>query len=98
MIYFYQLSSIDSYRLFTIVYRYIYLYIYNKCSNVVNSVYRGMGIKTNPGVIATLSDLAKRDYLPIWVRQWKTLKQIISDLGFGQPVVFAWLFFIYLAI
>jgi len=65
MIYFYQLSSIDSYRLFTIVYRYIYLYIYSKCSNVVNSVYRGLGVKTNPGVIATLSDLAKRDYLQI---------------------------------
>jgi len=65
MIYFYQLSSIDSYRLFTIVYRYIYLYIYSKCSNVVNSVYKGLGVKTIEGEIATLSPLAKMDYLLI---------------------------------
>ena len=57
MIYFYRLSSIDSYRLSTIVYRYIYLYIYSMYRNVVDSLYIGKGIKTIAREIATFSIL-----------------------------------------
>ena len=71
MIYFYRLSSIDSYRLSTIVYRYIYLYIYSMYRNVVDSLYIGKGIKANRLVIATSFPLAKRGYFQTWVRQWK---------------------------
>jgi hypothetical protein len=68
MIYFYQLSSIDSYRLSTIVYRYIYLYIYSMYRNVVDSLYIGMGVKTIDGGIATSFPLAKRVFFPNRVR------------------------------
>jgi hypothetical protein len=65
MIYFYQLSYIDRYSLSSILYMYIDIYIYSMYRNVVNSVYIGMGVRLNLSVVATLSDLAKRDYLQI---------------------------------
>jgi hypothetical protein len=65
MIYFYQLSYIDRYSLSSIFYMYIDIYIYSMYRNVVDSLYIGKGIKTIEGEIATLSPLAKRDYLQI---------------------------------
>ena len=65
MIYFYQLSYIDRYSLSSIFYMYIDIYIYSMYRNVVDSLYIGKGVRLNLSVVATLSDLAKRDYLQI---------------------------------